>query len=127
MGDLSVVRSKLLGFPGGSVKNPSANARDVSSIPRLQRSPGEGKGNPLQYPPLGNPKDKGAWWATVHGVTRVRHNLATEQQRADYYLQRVGSSSLTRDPTPGPLYGELRHLSHWTTREVPWLTFVPTV
>ena len=70
MGDLSVVTSKLLGFPGGSAKNPPANARDVSSIPRLRRFPGEGKGNPLQYSPLGNPKDKGAWWAAVHGVSR---------------------------------------------------------
>ena len=66
MGDFSVVTSKLLGFPGGSVKNPPANARDVSSIPRL----GEGKGNPLQCSPQGNPKDKEAWWATVHGVAK---------------------------------------------------------
>ena len=55
------------------IKNTPANAedtRDVGSIPRLQRSPGEGKGNPLQYSPLGNPKDKGAWWATVHRVAK---------------------------------------------------------
>jgi len=35
---------------------------------------GEGNGHPLQYPCLGNPMDKGAWWATVHGVTRVGHD-----------------------------------------------------
>ena len=38
-------------------------------IPGSGRSPGEGNGNPFQYPCLGNPMDKGAWWATVHGVT----------------------------------------------------------
>ena len=48
--------------------------------PRSGRSPGEGNGNLLHYSCLGNPMDKGAWQATVHGVTIVRHNLATEQQ-----------------------------------------------
>ena len=64
----------VLGFPGGSVvKNPSANAgdkRDGSLIPGLGRSPGGGHGNPLQYSCLGNPMDKGAWQATVHGVAK---------------------------------------------------------
>ncbi|KAB0353871.1 hypothetical protein FD755_023435 [Muntiacus reevesi] len=41
-------------------------------------SPGEGNGNPLQYPCLENPMDRGAWQAVVHGVTRVRHDLATK-------------------------------------------------
>ena len=60
----------LLGFPGGSVvKNPPANAGDVGSIPGLGRSPGKGNGNPLQYSCLENLMDRGAWWATVHGVT----------------------------------------------------------
>ena len=49
------------------VKNPPANAEDLGSIPELGR--GEGNGNPLQYSCLGNPMDRGAWWATVHGVT----------------------------------------------------------
>ena len=58
-----------LGFPGGSaVKNPPANAGDPDLIPELGRSPGEGNGNPLQYSCLGNPIDRGAWWAAVHGV-----------------------------------------------------------
>ena len=39
-------------------------------IPRLGRSPGEGNGNSLQYSCLGHPVDRGAWWATVHGVTK---------------------------------------------------------
>ena len=70
------------GFPGGSVvKNGPANAvdaGDMALIPGLGRSPGEANGNPLQYSCLGNPMDRGAWWATVHGVARVRHDLATE-------------------------------------------------
>ena len=60
-----------LGFPGHSVvKNPPANAGDTGSISELGRSPGEGNGNPLQYSCLGNPLDRGAWWATVHGVAK---------------------------------------------------------
>ena len=45
-------------------------AGDVGSIPGLGRSPGGGNGNPLQYSCLGNPVDRGAWQATVHGVTK---------------------------------------------------------
>ena len=59
------------GFPGGStVKNPPANAGDVGLIPGSGRSPGEGDGNPLQNSCLGNPMDRGAWLATVHGVAK---------------------------------------------------------
>ena len=55
---------------GGSVvKNPSVNARDLRSVPGSGISPGGGNGNPLQYSCLGNPMDRGAWQATVHGVT----------------------------------------------------------
>ena len=61
------------GFPGGSVvENLPANAgdtKDASSIPGL-RSPGEGKGTPLHYSCLGNPKDRRAQWATVHEATK---------------------------------------------------------
>ena len=59
-----------MGFPGGSVvKNPPANAGDRGLIPGSGRSLGEGSGNPLQYSCLGNPMDRGAWRAAVHGVT----------------------------------------------------------
>jgi len=47
-------------------------------IPGQGRSLREGNGNLLQYSCLGNPMDRGAWWAIVHGVTRVRHDLATK-------------------------------------------------
>ena len=53
------------------VKNLPVNAGDagdLGSIPGSGRSPGEGHGNPLQYSCLGNPRDRGAWQATVHGV-----------------------------------------------------------
>jgi len=43
---------------------------DVASIPESGRSPGGGNGNPIQYSCLENPTDKGAWWATVHGVAK---------------------------------------------------------
>ena len=42
------------------------------------RSPGEGNGNPLQYSFLGNSMDRGSWWVTVHGASRVGHNLTTK-------------------------------------------------
>ena len=58
-------------FPGGSeVKASACNAGDLGSIPGSGRSPGEGNGNPLLYSCLENPMDGGAWWATVHGVTK---------------------------------------------------------
>ena len=66
-----------MGFSHSLVSKESAcNAGDRGSIPGLGRSPGGGHDNPLQYSCLGNPIDRGAWRATVHGVTRVRHDLA---------------------------------------------------
>ena len=61
------------GFPGGSeAKAHACNAGDLGSIPGLGRFLGEGNGNPLQYSCLEKPMDGGAWWATVHGVTKSR-------------------------------------------------------
>ena len=48
------------------------------SISGLGRSPGEGNDNPFQYSCLGNPMDRGAWWAPVYGVSRVRHDSVTK-------------------------------------------------
>ena len=60
-----------MNFPGGSVvKNPPANAGDLGSIPGSGRSPGEGNVNPFRYYCLENPMNRGAWQATVHGVTK---------------------------------------------------------
>ena len=60
------------------VKNLSASAgdlRDVDLISGSGRSPGGGHGNPLQYSCLENPMDRGAWWATVHGVAKSQTQL----------------------------------------------------
>ena len=54
-----------------------SSAGDLGSIPGLGRPPGEGNGNPLQRSCLGNPMNRGAWWATFRGVARVGHDLAT--------------------------------------------------
>ena len=61
-------------FPGGPVKNlpllSEEDAGDPGLIPGLERSPGEGNDNPLQYSCLGNPMDRGGWQATVQGFTK---------------------------------------------------------
>ena len=58
------------------VKNLPANAEGLALIPGSGRSPGEGDGNPFQYSCLGNPMDRGAWWATVYGVTKSQTQLS---------------------------------------------------
>ena len=76
-----------MGLPSGSVvKNSSAVQEPwVRSIPGSGRSSGEGKGDPLQYSCLENPMDRGAWQVTVHGVARVRHDLATKPPPAPLF------------------------------------------
>ena len=65
-----------MGFPHSSVGRASAcNVGDLGSIPGWKISPGEGNGYPLQYSCLENPMERGAWQATAHGITRVRHDL----------------------------------------------------
>ena len=61
----------------------TATAGDVGSIPGWVRSPGEGNGNPLQCFYLENPMDRGAWWATVRGVLRLRHDSVTKPPPTD--------------------------------------------
>ena len=64
-----VLAFKARGLPGGSDGKESAcTAGDLGPIPESGRSLGEGNGNPLQYPCLENLMDRGAWWATVHGI-----------------------------------------------------------
>ena len=68
-----------LGFPHSSVgKESPCSAGELGLIPGSGRSPGEGNGNPLHCSCLGNPMDRAAWQATVHGVTRVGHDLPTK-------------------------------------------------
>ena len=62
----------------------AGDARDMGSIPGSGRSPGEGNGNPLQYSCLGHPMDRGAWWATVHGVLE---SDMTEHAHTHKYIQ----------------------------------------
>ena len=78
---LVVFNRPQTGFPGGAVvKNLPADAGDTGDtglIPGSGRSPGEGNGNPLQCSCLGNPMDRGAWWATGHWVTQSQTCLST--------------------------------------------------
>ena len=65
----TATHSSILGLPYGSdSKEPACNVGAQGLIPGLGRSPGEGNGSPFQYSCLGNPTDRGAWWATVHEV-----------------------------------------------------------
>ena len=90
---------KLIG--GSEVKAPACNAGDLGSIPGLGRSPREGNGNPLQYSCLENPMDGGAWWATVHGVTKRWTRLS------DFHIIIMSYNSmnmLKKKPHPTELY-----------------------
>ena len=70
--DIHTCIAESLGYtPSGSDGKESAyNARDLGSIPGLDKSPGEGNGYPLQYSCMENSMDRESWWATVHGITR---------------------------------------------------------
>ena len=82
------------GFPGGSVvKNPPGNAGDAGSIPGSGISPGRGNDNPFQYSCLENPMDRGAWWATVRGVSKSQTLSQTEQLSASF-----GQFYFSREP-----------------------------
>ena len=76
-----VLAWQMLGFPCSSFGKESAcSAGDLGLIPGLGRSSGEENGNPLQYSCLENPMDRGVWQATVHGVTRVGHDIVTRER-----------------------------------------------
>ena len=73
----SHARFDLIHKPGGSDSKESAcNMGDLGLSPGSRRSPGEGNGDPLQYSCLGDPMDRGAWRATVHGVAKSRIRLS---------------------------------------------------
>ena len=77
------------------VKNLPTMQETLDSIPGSGRFPGEGNGNPLQYSGLENPMDRGAWRATVHGIARVGHNLATKPAPLNQGFEHSGSSGNT--------------------------------
>ena len=68
------------GFPGGAVVKNLPAAQGLIAV--LGRSPGEGNGCPLQYSCLENPMDRGAWWATVHGLTKSQTRLKPLSRQA---------------------------------------------
>ena len=83
-------------FPGGAaVKNLPAKAGGMVSIPGSGRSPGEGNGNPLQYSCLENSMDRGAWWATVHRVTKSQTWLSTHTHTRAGSQRPANSKGLT--------------------------------
>ena len=90
------------GIPGGSVvTNLPANAGDVDSVPEWGRFPGEGNGNPLQYSCLGNPMGRGAWRATVHGVTKSQTGLSDYTTTSRIDIQPGGAMAECRKETYG--------------------------
>ena len=91
-------------LPGSMVKNLCANAGDLGSITGSGRSPGEGNGNTLRHPCLGNPIDRGAWRATVCGDAR------TQTQLSDQTTTRYTSSLLFCSLEHGILFGGLHVL-----------------
>ena len=89
----------MWGFPGGSeVKVSASNAGDPGLIPGSGRSPREGNGNPLQYSCLEKLMDGGAWWVTIHGVTKswtrlsdFTHSL-TQNVHSGFYIISYGKT-----------------------------------
>ena len=84
------------------VKNLPANPRDAGGpglIPGSRRSPGKGHGNPLQYPCLKSPMDRGAWWATAHRVAKSWTRLKQLSMQIRFYrifLILIPMSKMTR-------------------------------
>ena len=90
--NLCLNRNALSNVCGSDGKESTCNAGDPGSIPGSRRSPGEGNGNPLQSSCLENPKDRGAWWATVHGVLKSQ---TTEHRDLDLLRNVLGVSKET--------------------------------
>ena len=81
------------GFPWWlSSKDSACKAGDLGSIPGSGRSPGGGDGNPLHHSCLENPRDRGAWWAIVHGVTELdmtEHSLTHSLSQSHRNRKRI--------------------------------------
>ena len=76
-----------------SSKESACGAGELGSVPGMRRSTGKGNGNPLQYLHLGNSLDRGAWQATVHGVTSVGHDLVCVAYQVDRLPERETQTS----------------------------------
>ena len=95
----SVTATKSRGSPHGSVgKEAVCRAGDVDLIPGIGRSPGEGNDNPLQSSCLENLMHRGTRWATVHGITRSTHKLATKPPPPPLKAKSHGMVSLSKSP-----------------------------
>ena len=104
-GIIMIMLWDIKGFSGGSeVKASACSVGDLGLIPGVGRSPGEGNGNPLQYPCHKNPVDRGAWWATVHGVAESRTRLSNfpmRYKKGNKYFDVQFSVSLVRGKNNG--------------------------
>ena len=88
--------------------------RDAGSVSGLGRSPGGGHGNPLRYPCLENPVDRGAWWSTVHGVAKSWTRL--KQLSAHTHTHRHTHTRITHTETERKIHKERekqRHRKHF--------------
>ena len=98
------------------VKNPPAMQGDSGLTPGLGRSPGGGNGILLQYSYLKNPTDRGAWWATVHSVSRVALDWATKQAKQSISRTRVVISGLLKFvnslSAPETVFFHINYASH---------------
>ena len=115
----------IYGFPDGSDDKESiCSARDLGSILGLGRCPGGGNGNPLQYSSLENPIDRGAWWATVHGVIKswtqlsdfifTFHFHALEKEMATHSSVLAWRIPGTAEPSGLPSMGSHRVGHDWS-------------
>ena len=94
------IKLRNRGLPCGPVSKESAcNAENPGLILGSGRSCGGRNGNPLQSSCLGDPMDRGAWWATVHGVTTAGHNLATKRRQSWKIrkMEIVGSDCMVKE------------------------------
>ena len=88
-----IQRLRFHALKAGGLGLIPGSGRILGRIPGSRRSPGEGNGNPLQYSCLEYPMDRGTWWDTVHGVTRVRRDLATKPPTCPHYMKGCSSTS----------------------------------
>ena len=117
-----------LGFPDSDSEESVWNAGDLGSMPGSGRFPGERNGNPLQYSCLGNPMDRGAWRATVHGVAkswdtveRLTPSSLESNVRASQTRQREGGHPAPSHHTPTLTHRPSGSLSHQSIPRVRWM------